>query len=64
MATVQKRVIVCDRHGGEIDEDTEFLHVEVTPGKKKRGRKTREDIDLCEACAKDFLKFMEGSARG
>lgn len=61
MATRQKLVIVCDRHGGEIDEESDFLHLDVTPGKKKRGRKTREDIDLCEGCAADFLKFMEGT---
>jgi hypothetical protein len=62
MATVQKLVIICDRHGGTIDEESDFVHLDVTPGKKKRGRKVREDIDLCEDCAKDFLKFMEGKA--
>ena len=61
MATVQKQVIICDRHGGEIDDESDFVHLDVTPGKKKRGRKTREDIDLCEDCSKDFLKFMEGT---
>jgi hypothetical protein len=60
MAKETRLVITCDRHGGMIDEDTEFLHLEVTPGKVKRGRKTKQELDLCEPCSKIFLKFMEG----
>ena len=61
MAKEQRLVITCDRHGGVIDEKTEYLHVEVTPGKTKRGRKTKQELDLCEGCAKDFLEFMDGA---
>jgi hypothetical protein len=64
MAKEQRLVITCDRHGGMIDEESEFLHVVITPGKTKRGRKTQQELDLCEDCSKAFLKFMEGEARG
>jgi hypothetical protein len=60
MAKETRLVVTCDRHGGLIDEGTEFLHVVVTPGKVKRGRKTQQELDLCEDCSKVFLKFMEG----
>lgn len=60
MATIQKTVIICDRHGGEIDEKSGYLRLAVEPGKTTRGRKRREELELCESCAKDFLKFMEG----
>jgi hypothetical protein len=62
MAKETRLVVTCDRHGGVIDEGTEFLHVVVTPGKVKRGRKTQQDLDLCEDCSKAFLKFMAGAA--
>jgi hypothetical protein len=64
MATVKKLVITCDRHGGLINEDTEFLHLDVTPGKKTRGRTSHQKLDLCTDCAKDFAEFMEGKADG
>ena len=61
MATKEMTVITCDRHGGVIDEDTEFLRMTVTSGKMKRGRKAKQELDLCEDCSKAFLKFMEGT---
>jgi hypothetical protein len=60
MAREQKMITTCDRHGGMINEKSEFLHIQVTPGKTKRGRKTKQELDLCEACSKAFLEFMEG----
>ena len=63
MAKVKTVITTCDRHGGRIDENSEYLHVVVTPGKTKRGRKTQEELDLCESCAADFLKFMEGPGK-
>jgi hypothetical protein len=64
MAKETRLVVTCDRHAGMIDETSEFLHIVVTPGKTKRGRKTQQELDLCESCAKDFLKFMEGAQHG
>ena len=64
MAKGMKLVITCDRHGGQIDEGSEFLHLEVTAGKTKRGRKTKQELDLCKDCSADFTKFMEGDANG
>jgi hypothetical protein len=64
MATVRQLVTTCDRHGGEIADGKQFLHLSVTAGGKARGRKARQSLDLCEACAKAFAKFMEGEQRG
>jgi hypothetical protein len=63
MAKVKKLIITCDRHGGQIDETTDFLQLVVTPGKKRQGRTRHEELELCESCAKAFLQFMEGDAR-
>jgi hypothetical protein len=60
MAKVRTLVITCDRHGGTIDENSEFLHLDVQLGKKVQGRKRREAVDLCVDCSKAFLEFMKG----
>jgi hypothetical protein len=64
MATIKVVVVTCDRHGGEIKHTEQFLHFDVTPGGKAPGRKSHQVFDLCEACMQDFLKFLEGEARG
>ena len=64
MATKTKTVVVCDRDGKEIKEDEQSLRLTVKKHKKTRGRQVTQEIDLCESCAGDFLKFVEGPEQG
>jgi hypothetical protein len=59
MAKIKVVVVTCDRHGGTIPHTEQFMHFDATAGGKTQGRRTHKTFDLCEACMKDFLEFLE-----